>query len=253
MEAHPAPEARVFPKEDMKMSRFRQRISRTARSERGDANIIEYAIVFPICLLVFFFLFMIGFMLNQYALLESAAERGILIAQKAFTDTNAELIMDYDAMAGRTTAGFSPVSEPDYDKFTNDPYRFFGTNYKESTIKAAVSDTVKEIIRNNQLLGNTFLGDTTVDYTSTGGLLNKTATVTVEQEFKPLRMVARVLNLSGDTFTIKASAIMKIRSQTEFLRNTDFVCDLAVRFGLDQYVQKITGFFQKITDFFNKT
>ncbi len=221
------------------------------RQERGDANIIEYAIVLPVCLLVFFFLFMIGYMLNQYALLDSAAERGILIAQKAFADPNADKMLDFSGMTAASTAGFQVAEKPNYAKFVHDPYRFLNKNYKHDDIEKTIEETVSEIIRRNQLLGDRFLGETTVTYETGSGFLDKNVTVTVEQEFRPLRVIASVVPAAEGLVKLRSQAILKISSQTEFIRNTDFVCDLAVRFGLAQYVQKITGFFDKITDFFN--
>ena len=220
------------------------------RQERGDANIIEYTIVLPICLLVFFFLFMIGYMLNQYALLESAAERGLMIAQKSFSDPNAEKMMSYDGLAAPSTAGFTAVGSPDYDSFTSDPYRFFNAQYKNATIKPLVENAVLDIISQNQLMGDTFLGTTTAEYSMTGGTLSKTATVTVEQEFRPLKMIASILHLNSGVYTLKGEARMGISCQTEFIRNTDFVLDLALRFGISTYAEKISGFFDKITNFF---
>ncbi len=223
------------------------------RQERGDAQIIEYTIVFPICLLAFFFLYMIGYMLNQYALLDSAAERGILIAQKAYTDTNAEVMLSFDSLTANSTAGFTAAENPEYTKFKNDPYRFLNKDYKNEEIKDTIERTVQEIIRNNQLLGDIFLGETRVTYSPGSGFLDKNVTVTVEQEFKPLKVIFMLLPGESERFTLRSVATLRISSQTEFLRNADFVCDLALRFGLDKYTQKIAGFFDKITEFFNKT
>lgn len=224
-----------------------------AAGERGAATVIEAAIVLPICLLIVLFVFCFGFFLNQMALLESAAERGILLVQKLYTDPNADALLDLEYGQSNASAGYrarDSLADIEYDY---DPYRYWG-KYETEGIGELVEEHVEEIIRNAQLVYlDPLLGQPKVRYENAGGLISKSVSITVEQDFKVFPVVRKLLVPNMDT-GLKAEAHMNIVSQTEFVRNTDFICDLVERAAagtkVEELINKVQSIFDKIGQFF---
>ena len=73
--------------------------------------------------------------------------------------------------------------------------------------------------------------------------------VTVEQEYQLLPIIFKRLLGIGST-TLKVDCYMNIINQTEFIRNTDFVCDLIEQAGGGEIIAKVKSVLDSITKFF---
>ncbi len=228
------------------------KISSMIRRETGAATIIEYVIVLPIVLLIVLFLFTVGFFLNQQALLDSAAERGLFLAQKLYTDPNAERLLDTEFGQAFSKAGYQTKEDTDSFQFEYDPYRYWG-DYKVTEIESTVRSYVEGVVQKGQsgYIG-LFLSEPEASYSPESGLLTKNVTVTVKQELRIFGSLSRLL-WGKEEAALKGSATMTVNAQTEFVRNVDFASDLLGRFEKVQAViQRIQTVLDKVTSFFTK-
>ena len=222
------------------------------RREAGAATIIEYVIVLPIVLLIVLFMFTVGFFLNQQALLDSAAERGLFLAQKLYTDPNAESILDAEYGQAFKSAGYQIKQASGGYSYNYDPYRYWG-DYKVEEIGSAVRQYVEGVVKKGQsgYIG-LFLGDPVADYTPESGLLTKNVTITVRQRFRIFPTLANML-WGKQEAALLGSATMTVNAQTEFVRNVDFAADLLGRFKVvDTVIDRIAAVLDKVTAFFTK-
>ena len=228
-------------------------LKRLMREDRGAATIVEYSIVLPICLFIILFIFMSGFFLHQAAVLDAAAERGIIIAQKIYSDPNAEKIINFTATTKGTTVGYRQKNSTiNTSNFSSDPYRYWSNQYKSDSIKTNIEKKVKAVIDSSQLLiSKRFMGKPKVTYNGVSGIFFKHASVEVTQKFSLFPGLANLFDLNP-TVTLRGYASMKIDSQTEFVRNVDFVCDMLDRFKVGEYIKQIQVVFSKISDFFTE-
>ena len=219
------------------------------RKEQGAATIIEYAIVLPVCLFIILFVFTIGFFLNQQALLDSAAERGILLVQKMYTDPNATDVLDMKSGPGFYEAGYQKRAG-NQNKYNYDPYRFWGRNYKNEEITNLVKSRVENIVKESQSeYIALFLTEPKAEYHNNGGLISKNVEVTVSQELKVFSGLSQFWG--HDKLTLEGNASMHVISQTEFVRNVDFISDVLERFPVvDNTIKRIKSALDKITKLF---
>ncbi len=226
-------------------------LRRLKTEEQGAGTIVEYSIVLPICLFLILILFIVGFFLHQASVLDAAAERGILIAQKIYTDPNSEQVIDYRATTKGTVVGYRRKGDKiKTNNFESDPYRYWNNGYNSDSIKNNVENKVSNVVESSQLfVSEKFLGRPKVTYNGVSGLLFKSASVEVTQTFSMLPSLMNVFGLEPK-LTLRGYASMRIDSQTEFIRNVDFVCDLLDRFKVGKYIDQIQLVFSKITDFF---
>lgn len=229
-----------------------KRLCAFLRKERGAATILEYAIVLPICLLIILFLFTVGFFLNQQALLDSAAERGILLVQKMYTDANADEVLDMKSGTGFYEAGYQKRAG-NQNSYDYDPYRFWGGDYKSEEIGKLVEARVEAIVKAGQSdYIALFLSEPEASYQNNGGLISKNVEVTVTQEFRLFPGLTKLL-WGPEKTGISGHASMHVISQTEFVRNVDFISDVLHRFpAVDQTLKRISGALDKITSLFTK-
>ena len=222
------------------------------RKERGAATIMEYAIVLPICLLIILFIFTVGFFLNQQALLDSAAERGVLLVQRMYTDANAGEVLDMNSGTGFYEAGYQKRAG-NQNTYDYDPYRFWGSNYKNDEISELVETRVEEIVKQGQSdYIALFLSEPKASYQNNGGLIAKSVEVTVKQDFRLFPGLTKLL-WGPEKTTITGRATMHVISQTEFVRNVDFISDVLHRFPVvDQTLNRISSALDKITSLFTK-
>lgn len=219
--------------------------------DQGAATIVEYSIVLPICLFIILFLFMTGFFLHQAAVLDAAAERGIIIAQKIYSDPNAEKVINFSETTNGKTVGYRKKSATiNSSNFTSDPYRYWDNNYNSNSIKSNIEKKVKAVVESSQLLvSDQYLSKPRVTYNGVSGIFFKTASVEITQSFSLFPSLMNLFDLEP-TITLRGYASMKIDSQTEFIRNVDFVCDILDRFKVGEYIKQIQVVFSKISDFF---
>ncbi|MDR0381849.1 MAG: pilus assembly protein [Oscillospiraceae bacterium] len=228
------------------------RAARTYRKlveeETAAASIVEYSIVLPLCLIVLLFIFFVGYVLNQRALLDSAAHRGVLLAQQYYADPNYNNIVDL----GLTEAKRDYVGHKSYSMnvlFENDPYRFLNKNYHEDMIRERMEGKITSVIGKNQLfLLDNRLTTFDVDIPGMEGFLNKSAEVTITQRFY-LPLLLGHVNLEP-VYTMTAKSRVTVTTPAEFVRNTDFVIDTIEKYTGTDVTEKLVTFFAKITDFF---
>lgn len=226
-----------------------RRLIRLWRDERGASSLVEYSIVLPLCLLVIFFIFLIGFYLQQKAIVESACERGLVVAMKMYNDPTSDSVYDFSSGTGMDTSGFGGKTY-DFTRMKSDPYRYWG-DYRAGDIKKKVESFVEAAITKSQLsVVNKWCGTPRATYSSNGGLLGKKIQVTVSQEYTIVPIVSLKL-LGKATTTIKTTSYMNVVNQTEFIRNTDFVCDLLEQIGAGDIIAKISNALDKVTKFFS--
>lgn len=222
---------------------------RLFKNDDGAASIVEYAIVLPLCFFVIMFIFLLGFFLSEKAVVESAGQRGVLVAMKMYNDPSADLIYDYRYGTDNNTAGFGK-SASTFGTMNKDPYRYWTRSYRQSSIDTSVRDYVTEAITKSQLgIVKRWAKTPQVSYTPSGGLLGNNICVSVEQEYQLLPIIfERLLGIKSTT--IKVDCYMNIINQTEFIRNTDFVCDLIEMAGGGKILDKVTKAMDAITTFF---
>ena len=225
------------------------RIQRFFQNDDGAASIVEYAIVLPLCFFVIMFIYLVGFFLTEKAVVESAGQRGVLVAMKMYNDPSSELIYDYSYGTDNKTAGFGETAST-FDKMNKDPYRYWSKSYRQGEISSSVSSYVTQAISKSQLkIVKRWAGDPAVTYTPSGGLLGNNICVSVEQEYQLLPIIFKRL-LGIGTTTLKVDCYMNVINQTEFIRNTDFVCDLIELAGGGEIIAKVQGVLDSITKFF---
>lgn len=231
-------------------------IKKLISEERAAASIVEYTIVLPICLFVLVFIFMVGYYLNQQAVLEAAVDRGVLAAQKIYNDPNADKLLDMGDKKKSTLIGFKRKANVYTDgTFEYDPYRYLNNNYKSDQIKSVVLARVNNAILDTQLVNiNERVQNLKIECSDVSGIINKELTVTAKQEFiMPLLPTLFDKLNNGNIFTIQASSKVVIMNPTEFIRNTDFVVDTIERYVGTDITEKMSEIFGKITSFFQKT
>ena len=179
------------------------RMKRFFNNDEGAASIVEYAIVLPICFFVIMFIFLVGFLLNEKAVVESAGQRGVFVAMKMYNDPSSEFVYQFSYGTDQDKAGFGQ-STSDFTKMTKDPYRYWDRGYREGEISAGVSNYVTQAISKSQLkIVKRWAGDPVVTYTPSGGLLGNNIRVTVEQEYQLLPIIfKRLLGIGSTTLKV---------------------------------------------------
>jgi hypothetical protein len=218
--------------------------------ENGAASIVEYSIVLPLCLVVLLFIFFVGYVLNQRALLDSAAHRGVLLAQQFYADPNYDVIVDLGLAAGDSDyAGHKERHEFKDIGFENDPYRFLSKSYHEDLIQTRMEEKIEHVVSRNQLfLLDDRLTDIDVDIPGMEGFLNKSAEVEITQDFYLPLLLGHVK--LEPVYTMTAKSRVTVTTPAEFVRNTDFVVDIIEDVTGTDVTEKLVTFFTKITDFF---
>lgn len=223
------------------------------KEERASATLVEYTIVLPICLFVIGFLFVVAYFMNQRALLDAAVERGVIDAQKIFSDPNSDVFIKYTD-GDSPNAGYELVNDPKFSNMESDPYRFLNNGYNYDFITDTVKKKVKKIIDRNKISDyGTWFTEPEVECSKVTGFISKSITVTVRQDFY-MPLIPLIMRKDG-MFDVEmvASAKMPIMCSPEFIRNTDFIMDTIERAtGVDIY-DKVVGFFDKIKGFFKNT
>ena len=223
------------------------------KEERASATIVEYTIILPICLTVLLFLMIVAFYMNQRALLDAAVERGVLDAQKIFSDPYALEVMVFSE-GGHDAPGYAMKGTISWDNIESDPYRFLNNKYNYNTIIDHVKNKIEKTIRDCSLIDDdAWFKDLRIECSKVEGFFSKSITVTVRQKFDMPFMP--LIMRENDVFDVEmmSSASMPIVCPAEFVRNIDFVTDTIERVTNVDITEKITGFFDKIRNFFENT
>lgn len=217
-------------------------------NSRGAASIVEYTIVLPICMFIVIFLFFAGYFLNERAVLDAAAHRSVLVAQKIYGDCKFSSFTDLNYADTVDYVGFKR-SENDLSDISNQPYRYlFGSNKIAELIRTSVEKKAISCINNNQLfsLGN-YIKDTKVEVGPVEGLLVKSITVVITEEYKFPGML-RSIGFEG-SYIMQGAATTTFTDQTELIHNIDLVVEFMEDIGANKFIEKIQGFFKKIGNF----
>lgn len=230
-----------------------KRINRLIRDETGAAAILEYSLIMPMCIILLFCLFMFGYVMNQYAVLETAALRGALIAQKVYADPNyLNMVQLAEETDDKDFVGYKNRINESLSNLESDPYRYFNNNYKADTIENLIVHKVMSVINNNQFsaLDNKVL-DIDIEVQGMEGIIFKKMKVVVTEKFNISLLSA--LNVEP-IFSISREATITVTQPAEMIRNSHFAWDLlykATKGKAGDVLEEIQKFFGRITDFFN--
>lgn len=216
---------------------------------KGAAAIVEYTIVLPLCLVVVMVLLFLGYYMNEGAVLEAAAHRSVLLAEKLYFDGKFKTVteLDYESY-NEDYVGYKKQGTP-MKNMDIKPYRFlFGKGDYETYTKERVKEKALSCVRNNQLfpLEGAF-HDLEVETVDISSGFSKKVTVVIKEEFHLPKFVTLV-GLEQD-HCMYASAMTTLSSQPELMRNIDLAFEIAEDLEVDKYLDKLKGVLDKIKNF----
>ena len=241
----------------MKANRNKSCFERFIREERAAAPIVEYSIVLPICLFILGLLFASGFYLNQKAVLDSAVNRGVVLAQKIYCDNNADRLMNMGIDGNNYQVGVTIDSNAlkDPKNLKSEPYRYlkFGSRYDD--IYSVIEKKITNSVNTSQLINADIrLSDLSINMPKKfKGFMIYKMTVTVTQDFYNPFVPVLVRESTDSLFSMKSSATAAVMSTTEYVRNVDMLNDVMGRFTgstCDGWVSKMLG---RLNTFMSKT
>lgn len=207
---------------------------------------IELSIVFPVIMFIVLAFIYCALYIYQIAHLQNIANR---TAQHGSATWN---VATRDVYMGRTEAA-------DFNE--NDPYwRLYDTKRedKRKKVESYGTNMVKNYnaMPTNGKSTSSSMKGVDVDVQVYDNIISKKLKVTISQSY--FAPIGKVLNVFGvkDAFTAKAYAESSINEPSEFIRNTDFVIDVAKE--VDDKVtggkadDKIYAFKTTLSDFFKK-
>ena len=230
---------------------------RFIREERAAAPIVEYSIVLPICLFILGLLFASGFYLNQKAVLDSAVNRGVVLAQKIYCDNNADRLMNMGIDGNNYQVGVTIDSNAlkDPKNLKSEPYRYlkFGSRYDD--IYSVIEKKITNSVNTSQLINADIrLSDLSINMPKKfNAFMIYKMTVTVTQDFYNPFVPVLVRESTDSLFSMKSSATAAVMSTTEYVRNVDMLNDVLGRFTgstCDGWVSKMMG---RLNTFMSKT
>lgn len=235
----------------MKQRHMEKRQLHRLGSCRGAAAIVEYTVVLPLCLFVVMFLLVAGYFLNERAVLDAAAHRSILIAQRYYSDPKFTVLADISADPAQDYVGYKR-STRGMQEIENDPYRFLkGSGSLEKMIQSAITDKAVSTIQTNRMFpfGDYLeeITETNVHVSGLEGILTKSITVTITEEYK-FPAFLRMLGFQ-DTYVMQGVATTTVSAEPEVIRNIDMVIEIMEDFNADSFLEKVQGFFRKIGNF----
>lgn len=228
---------------------------RMIKKEDGSAAILEYSIVLPLCLFLLVLIFMAGYVLNQKAVLDSAAERAVMITQKIYTDPNyLELVELTDDPDDKDYVGYKARRQTKISDLESDPYRYWNNGYKGDIIQSKIAVKVENIVRRNQLidLSSILTSDIKTEVSPMTGIIFKKQSVKVTQEITVPVLKIFAIN---PKMTLVGESSITVTQPSELIRNSHFALNV-MEDAWDIVGQKVSDklkvLFDKITDFFHK-
>ena len=217
--------------------------SKQQMNKSSGSAIIEYTIVFPLVLLVFFALFYAGFVLRQRAVLDSAVNRGVIYGARLLGDPQYETIVSGVGAGGDAldceNANFNFNSQ-----FDIEPYRYV-FDFRGTQEKAKVKAMTEEIIKSNSFLtGN---NEPTVECEYKNYVFYQEITVKAKQEF-PLPEILKLVGVE-DKLTLESIAVQSVTDPDEFIRNVDLTIDVIGKIFGKTPTDAIKGVVDKINTF----
>lgn len=235
----------------MKNIRKKYRLREYINEQTGAASIVEYSIVLPLCLVVVMFLFLLAYFLNERAVLDAAAHRSVLVAEKLYFDPKFKQLADLDyAAMEKDYVGYKKQFESlENQEIRTEPYRFFlgNSEFKEYAEKCVEQKAIS-CVRNNQLFP---LGDRVqnlkVEKSEISYGLVKKVVVTITEEYHMPRLVT-LIGLEQE-YKMQVSATTSLSAEPELIRNIDLAMEVAEDTGVDKYLEKAKKVFSKIGNF----
>lgn len=239
----------------MKGRKQRKQMKKFLSEENGAASIVEYSIVLPLCLVAVMFLFLVAYFLNERAVLDAAAHRSVLVAEKLYFDPKFKVMTDLDYV--NMTEDYVGYKKK-YESFNDtgvqgnieaEQYRFFlgGSSFKEYA-EQCVKQKALSCVANNQLFP---LGDRvqnlqveTVEITS--GTFKKVS-ITITEEYHMPKLV-KLIGLDT-AYKMQVSATTGLSAEPELIRNIDLVLEIMEDFNVDDYLENFKTVLEKVSNF----
>lgn len=199
-------------------------------NERGTASILEYTIVLPLCLVAVGMVFLMGFYLCHYAIINAAAYRAVLILQIAYEDGNYLEIADLGSHSLHETDYVGVRQRKDlYGKMECKLYRFIMDRDGYRAAKEAASEKAGAIIEKTGFLkSGLVIGQPDISVRTDVAGLSRIAHVEIKQ---PVGIpVILGIRFKDDIFTMEAKASAALACPAEMIRNTDYVLQLTERY-----------------------
>ncbi|MBU3112342.1 TadE/TadG family type IV pilus assembly protein [Clostridium lacusfryxellense] len=218
---------------------MRENFKRFVKQEKASATILEYTIVLPLVMGVVFMLVFTGHIQHQKTVLQSATNRGAILASRSITDPNYDSIVTTNSGKDGNDITAILINDATYNK--TKPYRYL---FRSGGVIPRAENDVDNIIRINSLFPD---GVPVVEAKEVPGIFRKVI-VTAKQDYK-----VPVLLPGFDIpsfLTLESESTVYVNQPAEFIRNADFAIDL-VQPLVDNVVTEINTIFKEVS-FFNK-
>ncbi len=225
------------------------------RSESDGYAVVENMAVLPVVFLVIYALLFAGFILHTQCTIESAARRGVLYGGRLICDPQ----------YGRVTARAADASQGELNEMSGSDWNFaYGSDISYQPYRyipflngdyfGEVDRSVEDYVRKILSQGTTWMfriDEGGVDCEAKNYVLSQNLTVKVTASY-PLPKLFSWLGLP-EAYELKAQAVMTVGDQDEFIRNVDYVADLAEKSGLTGKIKEaITKPLNKLREFTDK-
>ena len=177
-----------------------------SNSERGSIT-VEASIVVPVVIFCIIAIMLLGLVLYQRALLQSAVDRAVHAGASSWKGLSADIGTGRTDMEGLGAAGLY--------------WRLFENQREEKTVR--LENYAKELLISRNILKP---DNTTVDVHVTDFVFYKRLEVAVESSYRlPGRKVLKFFGFDG-MLRLKVSSLAVIEEPAEFIRNMDFLIDI---------------------------
>jgi|GEM_PF-913260 len=218
--------------------------------ESGSASVLEYTIILPLCLLVVGALIVFGLYLCMYAVLDSAADRAVVIVRSIYSDPNYLRIADH----GFDDGGHDYIGIRErrdlYGRCKSEPYRFLYGGFDAESVRQAASEKMRSVLGRASFL-DVWKGfaDIDISFSEKPDLLGKKICVTVSRGTELHGIFGKLFGESH--VSLKASSEARLSCPPEMIRNTDFLLALFKRFTGTDIRDKIEAITSKVKSTFS--
>lgn len=228
--------------------RMKVKITKAIKCQYGAASVVEYTLILPLCLVVFVFLFLAAYYLSEKAILDAAAHRAVLVAQRFYGDVQFKNFADTEFTDSIDYVGYKKKTG-DVSEIKSEPYRYFlGRTNLKINVEEAMKAKAKNCVETNRLysLGDK-VSDLYIDTSFVNGIFTKSATVTISETFHMPKIV-KLIGIETEQ-EINVTAKSSVSDVTELISNIDFVMEVLEDVGADKYLENLKSFFKKIGNF----
>ena len=224
------------------------RIKKFFRSERGDAEVVEAAILYPVTFMLIFLLIYIGLYILQMMTVSAYAQKVALLAAREVSSPGYQTLLDqsrYSTSAAEADFNLSVDTENKgkyYEKINIDnkvknvkakAYRYWGNCLPDEDAKY-YKQVLENLVRSNSIINAGEGRSVTVTIKSKNYFISQFIDVSVEQELMDFPVLA-FFGIKNPTVT--GSATATVSDTDELVRTTDFAVDsikaLANHLGID--------------------